>query len=142
MKPALFPALAAMAVSLALPATAAHAQNPAAAPAAKAATASDTAAEDARLTAFLDGEFAAWVKRQPQLATRLGIKEGGDKWNDISDEAATAEVAWRKDSAARMKAAFDRAKLSPEAQVNFDIWALEAERAELSHANRLYRPPF
>ena len=144
MKPALFPALAAMAASLVLPAAAAHAQNPAAAaaPAAKAAMASDTAAEDARLTAFLDGEFAAWVKRQPQLATRLGIKEGGDKWNDISDEAATAEVQWRKDSAERMKAAFDRAKLSPEAQVNFDIWALEAERAELSHANRLYRPPF
>jgi uncharacterized protein (DUF885 family) len=41
-----------------------------------------------------------------------------------------------------MKAKFDRAKLSPEAQVNYDIWELEAERAALSHANRLYRPPF
>jgi hypothetical protein len=47
-------------------------------------------AEDAKLTAFLDGEFAEWVKTQPQLATRLGIKAGGDQWNDTSDAAADA----------------------------------------------------
>lgn len=104
--------------------------------------AASTASEDARLTAFLDAEFAEYLKTQPQLATRLGLKEGGDRWNDNSDAAAKAEVEWRKASAARMKAQFDRAKLSPEAQVNFDIWALEAERGEQSFANRLYRPPF
>ncbi|MFY7744868.1 MAG: DUF885 domain-containing protein [Erythrobacter sp.] len=98
--------------------------------------------EDARLTAFLDAEFAAYVKTQPQLATRLGIKEGGDRWNDNSDAGARAELEWRKASVARMKAQFDRAKLSPEAQVNYDIWALEADRAEQSFANRIYRPPF
>ncbi len=117
-----------------LPAGAAVAQAPAATASAQ--------IEDARLTAFLDAEFAEYLKTQPQLATRLGIKEGGDRWNDTSDEAARAEVEWRKASAAKMRAAFDRAKLSPEAQVNFDIWALEAERAEQSFANRIYRPPF
>ncbi|MFN3989238.1 MAG: DUF885 domain-containing protein [Erythrobacter sp.] len=124
-----------IAVSLALPASAALAQS-AAAPAAT------SQSEDARLTAFLDAEFAEWLKTQPQLATRLGIKEGGDRWNDISDAAADAELAWRKASVVKMRAQFDRTKLSPEGQVNFDIWALEAERAEMSHANRLYRPPF
>lgn len=104
--------------------------------------ASAQASEDARLTQFLDAEFAEYVKTQPQLATRLGLKEGGDKWNDISDAAADAQVAWRKASVARMKARFDRAKLSPEGQVNYDIWALEAERAELGNRNRVYRPPF
>ncbi len=118
-----------------LPAGAALAQ--ARAPAATAAQ-----SEDARLTAFLDAEFAEYIKTQPQLATRLGLKEGGDRWNDTSDEGARAEVEWRKASAARMMAAFDRANLSPEAQVNYDIWALEAERAEQSFANRIYRPPF
>ncbi len=116
-----------------LPAGAALAQMPASAA---------TQSEDARLTAFLDAEFEAYLKTQPQLATRLGIKDGGDRWNDTSDEAARTEVEWRKASVARMRAAFDRAKLSPEAQVNFDIWALEAERAELSFVNRIYRPPF
>ncbi|MFM7376861.1 MAG: DUF885 domain-containing protein [Erythrobacter sp.] len=98
--------------------------------------------EDMRLTIFLDGEFGRYVATQPQLATRLGIKQGGDRWNDNSDEAARAEAEWRKASVARMKAQFDRAKLSPAAQVNYDIWALEAERAEIALANRLYRPPF
>ena len=98
--------------------------------------------EDARLTAFLDAEFAEWVKQQPQLATRLGIKEGGDRWNDISDKAAAEQLAWRQASVARMQAQFDRAKLSAEAQVNYDIWALEADRAALAQAYRIYRPPF
>ncbi len=98
--------------------------------------------EDARLTAFLDGEFSEYLKQQPQVATRLGIQEGGDRWNDISDKAAEAQVKWRKSSVARMKAKFDRSALSPEARVNFDIWALEADRAVLTQANRIYRPPF
>ncbi|KPF64302.1 DUF885 domain-containing protein [Porphyrobacter sp. AAP60] len=139
MKPMLFRSLATVIAGLMVPGTAALAQAPAA-PAT--ATAEDMAREDARLTAFLDGEFAELVKQQPQLATRLGIKEGGDRWNDTSDAAAEAMVAWREASAARMMAQFDRSKLSPEGQVNFDIWALEAERAALSQANRLYRPPF
>ncbi len=119
--------------ALALPVLPAVAQAPVAAVA---------QAEDAKLTAFLDGEFAEWVKTQPQLATLLGIKAGGDQWNDTSDAAADAQVAWRQASAARMKATIDRAKLSGEGQVNYDIWALEAERAAMQNANRVYTPPF
>ena len=81
--------------------------------AAQAPTAVPATAEDARLTAFLDAEFAQLLKLQPQTATRLGLKEGGDRWNDISDQALEAFVAWRQASAARMKALFERARLSP-----------------------------
>ncbi len=125
--------IAALFVPAFVPAGMAQAQAPAPAVA---------ASEDIRLTAFLDAEFAQWVKMNPQLATRLGSKDGGDKWNDIGDAAAAEQVKWRQASAARMKAQFDRAKLSAEAQVNYDIWALEAERAAMSEANRIYRPPF
>ncbi|MFN4221616.1 MAG: DUF885 family protein, partial [Novosphingobium meiothermophilum] len=135
MKPVIAASLAALACALAAPLAASAQTAPMAAPASAAIT------EDARLTAFLDAEFAAWVRLQPQLATRLGMKEGGDKWNDISDAAADAEVAWRQDSVARMRAQFDRARLSPEAQVNFDIWALEADRAALANKDRMFRPP-
>jgi uncharacterized protein (DUF885 family) len=138
MKHAFLPGLAAIAAAVSLPGGIALAQN-ASAPSS---AVTPKGAEDARLTAFLDAEFAEWLKQQPQLATRLGLKEGGDRWNDTSDAAATAELEWRRTSVARMRAQFDRAKLSPEAQVNFDIWALEAERAELSYASRIYRPPF
>ena len=62
----------------AVPQTAAVVARPAAASAA-------ANAEDARLTAFLDVEFAQDLKLRPQLATRLGIKEGEDRLDDISD---------------------------------------------------------
>ncbi|MDM7956257.1 DUF885 family protein [Blastomonas sp.] len=126
--------VSALAIALAVPSTIAFAPAIAAQPA--------EANQDAALTAFLDAEFEQWVALQPQLATRLGRKDGGDRWNDIGDEAADAQLAWRKASVARMKAQFDRAKLSSEAQVNYDIWELEAERAEMQQANRVYRPPF
>lgn len=127
-------AVSALALALAMPGTIASAADSATQPA--------EANQDAALTAFLDAEFEQWIALQPQLATRLGRKQGGDQWNDIGDEAAKAQLAWRKDSVARMKAQFDRAQLSPEAQVNYDIWALEAERADMQEANRVYRPPF
>ncbi len=127
-------AASAIALALVLPASAAFADSAAAQAAAS--------TQDAALTAFLDAEFEQWVKMQPQLATRLGRKDGGDQWNDPSEAAAAAQLKWRQDSVARMKAQFDRAKLSAEAQVNYDIWALEAERAAMQYANRIYRPPF
>ncbi len=141
MKRTLSRSLAPVIAAIMLPSAAVVAQNPAAPAGTDAASAGDTAQEDARLTAFLDGEFAEWLTLQPQLATRLGMKQGADSWNDIGDAAAGAQVAWREASAARMAAQFDRDRLSPAAQVNYDIWALEAERAAMSHANRIYRPP-
>ena len=70
-------------------------------------------AEDAHLTAFLDAEFAKDLKSRPQLATRLGIKTGEDKLDDISDRAQLQRLQARRASVARMKAQFDRSKLSP-----------------------------
>lgn len=99
-------------------------------------------AEDARLTAFLDGEFAQEVSMRPTLATRLGIKENQDKLDDNSDAGALRLLEWRRASVAKMKAQFDRAKLSPDAQANYDIWALELERAERSYKYRRFQPPF
>lgn len=100
------------------------------------------ASEDARLYAFLDGEFAQELRDRPQLATRLGVKEGQDRLDDISDAAELRQLEWRRASVARMKAQFDRAKLSPNAQTNYDIWALELDRDELSYRFRQYAPPF
>src|SRR3546814_6928403 len=43
--------------------------------------------EDARLYAFLDNEFAEQLRQHPQLATRLGKKEGQDRLDAISEAA-------------------------------------------------------
>lgn len=98
--------------------------------------------EDARLIAFLDSEFAADLKLRPQLATRLGIKEGEDKLDDISDAAQLRRLEARRASVARMKAQFDRSRLSPAGQTNYDIWETELERMELQYKYRRYQPPF
>ena len=128
-----FVAVAVVAVPHAIPAVAQPA--PATAPAV-------TNAEDARLTAFLDAEFAQEVKMRPQLATRLGIKEGEDRLDDISDAAQLKRLEAKRASVARMKAQFDRSKLSPTGQTNYDIWQTELERAELQYKYRRYQPPF
>ena len=109
-------------------------------PAPAAATAQN--AEDARLTAFLDAEFAKDLKMRPQLATRLGLKEGEDRLDDISDAAQLQRLQARRASVARMKAQFDRSKLSPKGQTNFDIWETELQRLELQYKYRRYTPPF
>jgi uncharacterized protein (DUF885 family) len=98
--------------------------------------------EDARLTAFLDKEFDAQLKFRPQLATRLGLKEGENRLDDISDAADLRDLQAMRDSVARMKAQFDRAKLSPAGQTNHDIYETELQRAELRYKYRLYSPPF
>jgi uncharacterized protein (DUF885 family) len=104
--------------------------------------ASTAEAEDARLTAFLDREFTAELAARPQLATRLGRKEGIDRLDDISDRGMLQRLEWRRGSVARMKQAFVRDRLSPAGRINYDIWALELERAELQYKYRRYQPPF
>ena len=99
-------------------------------------------AEDARLTAFLDAEFAQDLKLRPQLATRLGLKEGDDRLDDISDAGQLQRLQARRASVARMKALFDRSRLSPAGQTNYDIWETELQRAELQYKYRRYNPPF
>jgi len=99
-------------------------------------------AEDARLTAFLDVEFAQDLKLRPQLATRLGIKQGEDRLDDISDAGQLQRLEARRASVARMKAQFDRAKLSAAGQTNYDIWETELQRMELQYKYRRYQPPF
>src|SRR5947209_19246983 len=81
--------------------------------------------EAARFTAFIDSEFEQELKLEPQRATALGRKEGMDRWNDISEAGQQKLLAWRRGSVARMKAAFDRAKLPPAIQASYDMWALE-----------------
>ena len=98
--------------------------------------------DDAKLTAFLDAEFATELTMRPQLATQLGLKTGEDRLDDISDAAQLHRLEWRRGSVARMKAAFDPAHLSAPGRANYAIWALELDRAELQYKFRRYQPPF
>jgi uncharacterized protein (DUF885 family) len=85
---------------------------------------------DRRLTAFLDAQFEEEVRMDPQWLTRLGRKERYSELTDRSDAFAQQQVAWRRQSVAKMKAQFADAKLSEEARTSYDMWILELERAE------------
>ena len=118
--------------------SASHAQ----APAGSRPTPQAASAEDARLYAFLDQAFAEELRDRPQLATQLWMKDGQDRLDDISDAAALRRLEWQRASVAQLKAGFDRTKLSLDGQANYDIWALELDRAELSYKFRRMAPPF
>src|SRR6185437_10621195 len=72
----------------------------------------------------------------------LGIKEGEDKLDDISDAADLQRLEARRASVGRMKAQFDRSKLSPKGRTNYDIWETELQRMELQYKYRRFQPPF
>lgn len=106
------------------------------------ATAQPAKGVDAQLTAFLDAEFEAALRQNPEQLTRLGRKELYDKLSDPTDAAADRGLAWRRGSVARMKARFDRAGLGPDAQVSYDLWALALERAEAARKWRNHKYVF
>jgi uncharacterized protein (DUF885 family) len=83
------------------------------------------------LSAYLDAEFEEELALSPESLTRLGRKETYDKLDDRSEAAADAELAWRRQSVADMKARFDPAMLNDDARTSFAIWENELERAEL-----------
>jgi uncharacterized protein (DUF885 family) len=100
------------------------------------------ASEDARLTAFLDAEFAKLLALMPETATYLGMKEGNDRFSDISDAGQLQLLEARRASVAAMKAAFDRNAHYPPGQTNNDILATELDRAETEYKFRRFAPPF
>ncbi|MEZ5938855.1 MAG: DUF885 domain-containing protein [Hyphomonadaceae bacterium] len=104
------------------------------------------ASED--LVAYLDGEFAEELEMNPQRLTQLGLKEHYGELDDYSSAHIDDMLKWRRDSVAEMKRRFVRDSLTPSGQLNYDIWALELERAEKSarYRNQDYvfgfnRPP-
>lgn len=103
----------------------ASAQAPSSTPVASGAT-----QEDARLTAWLDSEYDRLLDFSPMSRTSAGDKKDNDKFDDIS-EAGMAKVAeFRTQSVAQMKAKFDRAKLSDDGKLSFDLWEQQAGETE------------
>jgi uncharacterized protein (DUF885 family) len=87
-------------------------------------------ANTARLVAYLDAAFEEELAMTPERATSLGRKDSYDKLNDYSEAQQDRLLEWRRTSVANMKAKFDRARLSADGQMYFDIWALELDRAD------------
>ena len=100
-------------------------------------------AEQSRaLTAFLDAQYEEEVQMDPEELTSQGRKEHYDKLTDRSEATADRQLAWRRQSVAKMKARFDRAKLDDAARTSFDLWAMELERSQIRNQWRRHRYVF
>lgn len=94
------------------------------------------------LTAFLDEQYEEEVQMSPEELTSQGRKEQYDRLTDRSEAAADRQLAWRRQSVAKMKARFDPKMLDDAARTSFDMWAAELERAQLRNQWRRHRYVF
>ncbi|MEQ1932201.1 MAG: DUF885 domain-containing protein [Parvularculaceae bacterium] len=99
----------------------------AAAPAAP--TAEEIAAESQRINDWFNAKYEEQLAFSPIQRTFLGDKKDYDKIDDLSEAGEDAQLAWQKGTVDDLKATFDRAKLSQEAQTSYDIWLYQYERA-------------
>ncbi|MEC7398534.1 MAG: DUF885 domain-containing protein, partial [Pseudomonadota bacterium] len=98
------------------------------APATQAAPAASTAAEDARLLAFLDAAFDAQVALSPEYLTSLGSRQDYDRLGDYTLESDARSLALAERQLADMRTRFDPANLGPSARLSYELFERQVER--------------
>lgn len=110
-------ACSALALGAVLMAAPAMAQTPAPAPAAPAAQ-----SEDARLAAFFQAAFIEAAQLSPETLTQLGMKQRYNELGDYTLAGQQKAMALAEAQLARMKAQFDRSKLSESSKLSYDLF--------------------
>jgi uncharacterized protein (DUF885 family) len=95
---------------------------------AKTYTTDQIAAESKRANEFFDKCWDDFVAHHPQTAARLGLKSNYDKWDDISDAQAVADLAAELSNVASLKSYYDFDALDPRTQLSYQLFEREAER--------------
>jgi uncharacterized protein (DUF885 family) len=104
-------------------------QSAAAVPAGPVEPAVDPAAEDQRLTAFLNAAFEEQVARSPQGLTGLGRKERYNELNSYTEANAAEGLALAQRQLAAMRAQFDPAKLTPNGRLSYRLFESEVQQS-------------
>ncbi len=129
-----------LAVLLLTTASAAAAQ-PAPTPQPAPSAAAPLAAEDARLTAFLDAAFDETVSTNPQLLTSLGSRQLYDRLNDFTDAYGERQLVLRERQLAEMRRQFDPARLSVAGRLSFRLFQEDVEDARTAFRFRWHGFP-
>ncbi len=95
--------------------------------------------QSAALTAWLDAQYEQELRTDPEDMTSQGRKDRYGELTPRTEAYANERLAWRRRSVAEMKRRFDPAKLSEDARLSYDVWAIELERAERSAKWRRHR---
>ncbi|GGP40063.1 DUF885 domain-containing protein [Shewanella saliphila] len=83
--------------------------------------------ESAKANALFEAIFMENVMASPVNQTYLGIKQDYDKWNDLSEAAADAELARAKDQLARINA-IDITQLDEQTTLSFELLKARIEQ--------------
>lgn len=91
-----------------------------------------TGNESERLHAFFERVFQRDLARNPAAQSALGGEGANRGWPDVSEARADQNVALVRGDLAELRR-FDRAALTPEAQLSYDLFAYDAEEAIERH---------
>jgi uncharacterized protein (DUF885 family) len=86
-------------------------------------------AETERLNAWLDDRYEEELQFSPMQLTILGRKDQYDQIDDISEQAARDQAAWRAKTVEQMNQQFDYNALSTTGKESFDLWVFQTEEA-------------
>lgn len=87
------------------------------------------ATEDARINAWFNTKFEEQLDFSPMGRSYMGDKKDYDKIDDLSEAAQDRALEWQRKSVVELKAKFDRAKLSTDAQLSYDLWIFQYDLA-------------
>jgi uncharacterized protein (DUF885 family) len=121
-------ALAATIAACAVPSTRKAAAPAAAAPVVSAA-APATATADARAKAFFERTFDERVAASPEFAAQLGQRLRYSEWTPLTEAERQASLDRTRRHLAELERDIDRAALSPQGKLSFDIFATGARRS-------------
>ncbi len=96
--------------------------------------------EGERLHAFFAEEWERGLRENPESASFEGDRRFNDRWSDNSFEAIAASEAADRAALARLKR-FDRSKLTPADQLNYDTFLWLQEKSVQRQAFREYLQP-
>jgi uncharacterized protein (DUF885 family) len=87
------------------------------------------ASESARLHAWFEAKYEEQLQFSPLTLTQLGRKERYGEIDDLSIEAADAQLAWQKATVEEMEREFDYDALNAQDRLAYDLWKYEYESA-------------
>ncbi len=100
-----------------------------------------TAAEDARLLAFLDAAFDAATALSPERMTSLGLKTDYDRLDDYTAAGDARLLALQEKQLADLHGLFKPDRLSPAARLSYRLFEGQVRTAREQAAFRLYAFP-
>ena len=105
-----------------------------------AATTQQAEDESARLNAWFEDQYEAFLQFSPITLTFQGRKDLYAELDDMSAEGIRKRVDWLAASVAEMESNFDYDALDPDAQLSWDIWKrqYESARGQLEFGQHFY----